>query len=121
MGTVLLMGVVFALLGELFPKAIISLFVEATPEVLAAAPGVMRPYFVMFIFAGVNVLATYHMQSILHGNVAIFTAIMRGVVLSGTLVLIMPLFLDILGVWTALPVADAIICAFNLWYIYKRT
>ena len=120
-GTVLLMGVIFALLGELFPKAIINLFVEATPEVLAVAPGVMRPYFIMFIFAGINVLATYHMQSILRGNIAIFTAIMRGLVLSGALVIIMPAFMGIMGVWTALPVADAIICAFNLWYIYKRT
>ena len=121
MGTVIIMGVLFAALGELFPKAIISLFVEATPEVLAAAPGVMRPYFVMFIFAGINVLATYHMQSILRGNIAIFTAIMRGVVLSGALVMLFPVFMDILGVWVALPVADALICAFNLWYIYKRT
>ena len=121
MGTVLLMGIIFALIGELFPKAIINLFVEATPEVLAAAPSVMRPYFIMFIFAGVNVLATYHMQSILHGNVAIFTAIMRGLVLSGALVLLLPLFLDILGVWVALPIADAIICVFNIWYINKRT
>lgn len=120
-GTVLLMGFVFALLGELFPKAIINLFVEATPEVLDAAPGVMRPYFIMFLFAGINVLATYHMQSILRGNVAIFTAIMRSVVLSGALVMIMPVFMGIMGVWIALPVTDAIICLFNMWYIYRRT
>ena len=76
--TVLLMGAGFTCLGELFPKQIISLFIAATPEVLQAAPGILRPFFLLFVSLGVTVLSTYYLQSTMQGNVSEETRMQEG-------------------------------------------
>ncbi len=63
--TALLMGIVFTLAGLLFPLQITTFFVEATPEILKIAPKIMRIYFLSFLPMGVNIQATYYLQSVM--------------------------------------------------------
>lgn len=115
--TVVVMGIVFTALGELFPEQIVRLFMDVTPEVLAAAPGIVRPYFLVFLFMGITVLSTYHLQSTMHGKMSMVVAILRSAVLSGALMFMLPLFLDILGVWLAMPISELIVAVIALAYI----
>lgn len=106
------MGIAFALLGLLFPRQLVKLFMSATPEVLAIAPEVLRPYVLVFLFMGVNVVATYYLQSILQPKLSNVVALLRGLVVSGALILILPLFFGISGVWYAMPLAECLVCVF---------
>ena len=63
--TVLLMGVLFTLLAECLPVPIMKLFMDATPEVLTAAPSSMRLYSLLYLFLGFTVLSTYYLQSVM--------------------------------------------------------
>lgn len=45
MKTGVIMGVFFTSMGLFFPREIIRLFMDATPEVLALAPVIVRTYF----------------------------------------------------------------------------
>ena len=119
--TVILLGVVFTAIGELFPEQIVRLFIDVTPDVVAAAPGIIRPYFLVFLFLGVTVLSTYHLQSIMHGTMSMVVAILRSVVVSGLLLFVLPLRLDTLGVWIAMPISNLIVAIIALIYIRKRT
>lgn len=119
--TVLVMGILFAGIGELFPEQIVRLFIDVTPEVVEAAPSVIRPYFLMFFCLGITVLSTYYLQSIMHGTASMVIALLRSVVISGLLLFILPLWFDIFGVWVAMPISELIVAIVALVYIHKRT
>lgn len=118
--TVVIMGIIFTGIGELFPEQITHLFMDATPEVIAAAPSIIRPFFFIFLFLGITVLSTYHLQSIMHGTVSMIVALLRSVVISGLLLFILPLWFDIFGVWVAMPISELIVAIVALVYIHKR-
>ena len=115
----LAMGVVFTLLGELFPLQLTRLFMKPTPEVLAIAPGIFRIYFLVFLFMSVTVLATYYLQSILHTSVAMAIGLLRSVALSGVLLWILPQFFDLAGVWWAMPVSECLVAVFAAFYLRR--
>lgn len=121
LATVIGMGIFFAAIGELFPEQIIRLFMDVTPEVLEVAPGIIRPYFLLFLCLGITVLATYHLQSTMHGAMSMMIAILRSVVISGLLLFVLPLLLGIQGVWLAMPVSELVVAIIALVYIQKRT
>lgn len=119
--TVIVLGIGFTAVGELFPTQIVRLFMDVTPEVLTVAPGIIRPFFLLFLFLGITVLATYHLQSIMHRRMSMMIAVLRSVVISGLLIYILPLFMGILGVWVAMPISELIVAIIALIYIQKRT
>lgn len=121
LSTVIILGVIFTAIGEIFPEQIVRLFVDVTPEVIAEAPGIIHPYFFVFLFLGITVLSTYYLQSIMHGVMSMIVAILRSMVISGLLLFILPLFMDILGVWFAMPISELIVAIMALYYIHRHT
>lgn len=119
--TVIVLGIGFTAVGELFPTQIVRLFMDVTPEVLTVAPGIIRPFFLLFLFLGITVLATYHLQSIMHGRMSMMIAILRSVVISGLLIYVLPLFVGILGVWVAMPISELIVAVIAMLYVHNRT
>ena len=117
--TVLVMGVIFTLIGELFPTQITRLFIAATPEVLAAAPLVFRCYFPFFLFLGITVLATYYLQSIMHERQGMTVSVLRSLVLSNAMLLVLPMALGLVGVFTAMPVSECCIAMLALVFIRR--
>ena len=119
--TVIVLGIGFTAVGELFPTQIVRLFMDVTPEVLTVAPGIIRPFFPLFLFLGITVLATYHLQSIMHGRMSMMIAVLRSVVISGLLIYILPLVMGILGVWVAMPISELIVAVIAVLYVHNRT
>ena len=107
--TVILMGIVFMLTGILFPAQIIRFFVAVTPEVLAAAPEIMRTYFLSFLFMGINIWATFYFQSVMRTRTSTVLTALRGIVISGVLLYLLPLWMGIDGVWWAMVLTEAIV------------
>lgn len=118
--TVIGMGIVFTAVGVLFPVQMIRLYMDATPEVIAAAPDIIRPYFLVFLFLGINIAVTYYLQSAMHSKMSMVVAILRSLVISGLLLIVLPVLLDILGVWLAMPIAELIVTVIALFYISKK-
>ena len=112
--TVAAMGILFMLTGVLFPTQIIRFFVDATPEVLEAAPGIMRIYFLSFLFMGVNIWAVFYFQSIMQTTISTVLTVLRGVVISALLLYLLPLWLGISGVWWAMVLTEALVTGITL-------
>lgn len=117
LGTVIALGVIFTAIGELLPIPMVKLFVNATPEVIAATPNIVRLYFMLFIPLGITVLSTYYLQSTMHDKTSMLIAILRSVAVSGILLYILPMFLNINGVWLAMPISEFIVAVIALCYI----
>lgn len=119
MTTVILLGMLFAAIGLLFPTQIMRLFMEVTPEVLAVAPTIVRIYFLSFLFMGVNILSTFYLQSIMRTKMSTIIAFLRGIVLGGVLLYAMPLIMGIRGVWWAMVFTEGIVAAIALIYLRR--
>lgn len=116
---------VFALLWTgatmLFPVPIIRIFMSATPEVIKIAPKIFRLYCLSFLALPLNVFSTYYFQSILKPKAAFAVSICRGLILSGSLILGMPLIWKDTGLWLAMPAAELIAAGIVLYSIKKYT
>ena len=119
--TVLIMGVLFTALAEGLPVPIVQLFMDATPEVLAAAPSSMRLYSLLYLFLGFTVLSTYYLQSVMRDRASMAIGILRSLVVSGLLLCLMPLFWGINGVWLALPISECIVTVVAAVFLSKKT
>ncbi len=118
--TVLIMGVLFTALAEGLPVPIVQLFMDATPEVLAAAPNSMRLYSLLYLFLGFTVLSTYYLQSVMRDRASMAIGILRSLVVSGLLLCLLPLFWGINGVWLALPVSECIVTVVAAVFLSKK-
>lgn len=108
MQTVIIMGIICTLLGILFPEAIIKLFIDVTQDVLNVGPSIIRIYFLSFLFMGVNILATFYLQSIMFTRLSNILALLRGLFISCLLLLILPHFIGVSGVWWAVVLTEVI-------------
>ena len=118
--TVLIMGVLFAVLAECLPVPIVQLFMDATPEVLAAAPNSMRLYSLLYLFLGFTVLSTYYLQSVMRDRASIAIGILRSLVVSELLLYLLLLFWGINGVWLALPISECIVTVVAAVFLSKK-
>lgn len=119
LATVFAMGIIFTAIGELLPEQITRLFIAVTPEVLTAAPQIIRPFFTLFLFLGVTVLSTYYLQSSMHGRMSMIIALLRSIILSGLFIFILPIKFGIVGVWIAIPLSELTVAIISLCYIRK--
>lgn len=116
--TMLILGCFFLILGSAFPNQIMRIFISVDDAILASAPGIVRMYFPLFLFQGINVLAIYYLQSILDARRAGVLALLRSALLSGLFLLLLPVFFGMTGVWIAQPLAEALTAALAFFFLF---
>lgn len=65
---------------------------DPTENVLLIAPGIMRVYALSFLLLPFNVYASYYCQSTLDSPGSMTVSVSRGILLSGALIIVLPLF-----------------------------
>lgn len=101
-------GSFFALLGLLFPLAVVYIFINPTEEILRMAPLAVRLYFLSFIGMALNIFYTNYFQATLQPSKALTVCALRGLVLCVTLAYLLPIKLGVTGIWMAMPLAETI-------------
>lgn len=114
------MGIVFMLIGELFPVQITRLFMKAGPEVIAAAPEIFRLFSIVYLFLGITVVCAYYLQSVMKEKASMVVGFMHSMVLSTLLCMILPVVFGMSGVWLALPATELLISLLGVLFITKR-
>lgn len=114
-------AIVLTAISMAFPGQIIALLMDATPEVLAIAPKIFRLYALSFILMPLNVFSTYYFQSLMKPGTSFGISIARGALISGGLILLLPLVLDATGLWLAMPITEALVCVAAVYYMRKYT
>lgn len=117
--TAIICGVSFFALTALFSREIVSLFIdegEAASHI--AVKGL--PYFAFgFIFFAINMVGIGYYQSIERARRAVTITLLRGVVFMLTGFLLLPLLLDVPGIWLAVPLAELLTLVY-IGTIYAR-
>ena len=105
-----LFGGIFNIFGDYFFVFTLDMGIlgaAPTAAVLAIAPEIMRIYAVSFLLLPYNVFSTYYFQAMLRPGTSIIISVSRGIVISGALIMLLPLILGSNSVWFAMPIAEA--------------
>jgi Na+-driven multidrug efflux pump len=106
--TALVMSVFFLFVCELFPTAILRIYMDVTDEVLAVGPGIIRKYALSLAAMGFGMVFNYYFQSTLMRSACTITSILRGLVFPVTFVLTLPLAFGYDSIWLGVPLAEII-------------
>lgn len=108
-------------IAMLFPTQLISLLMDATAPVLEIAPRIVRLYALSFILLPFNVFSTYYFQCLMKGSVAFIISISRGALISGALIMLLPIAIGEAGLWLAIPISELLVFFAALFFIIKYT
>ncbi len=115
------LGIVFYSLGLFFPEMLIGIFVRDITEVLDITKTGIRIYFLSFLLMGVNIVMTSYVQSKEQARTSLIISLLRGLVLIIAVLMILPRFLGINGVWWTLPVTELLTFFISIVFFSKCT
>lgn len=119
--TTLAFGVFWLVLSTIFPSLYIRIFMSPTPEILTLAPSIIRTYGLSFLLLPFNIFSTYYFQSIMRSKEASIVSVLRGIVISGILIMILPSILGANSIWFSMPLTELIVAFYAAFAIYKYT
>ena len=120
-GTTAVFGVFWTALSIACPNLYIRIFMNATPEIFAIAPGIIRAYAISFLLLPFNIFSTYYFQAIMQPKVSFVVSVERGLVVSGALILLLPLFLPAESIWYAMPITELVTALYVVYSMKKYT
>lgn len=118
--TVAVFGLLWTTVAMLLPNTFIRVFMAPTDSILAIAPQIIRTYAVSFLLLPFNIFSTYYFQSIMRPKAAFMVSVFRGLVISGALLMILPL-MDGNLIWLAMPITELIISIYVIRTMNKYT
>lgn len=107
--TVCFFGLFWIVLAQSVPNLFVNLFMKPSENILTVAPAIIRVYSLSFILLPLNIFSTYYFQALLKPRTAFIISIMRGLIVSGTLIFFLPLVLTSNFIWFAMPITEFII------------
>ena len=102
---------------QLFPKQLISIF-NNDPELIAAGIHGIRIYLFMLPIVAFQIVSSNYFQAIGKAKVSIFLSLSRQVIILIPLLLTLPRFFDLNGVWISGPSSDAIASVITAIFLY---
>jgi len=114
-------GIFWAAVMQFMPNVIINLFMTPTPSVLEIGPGILRAYGISYILLPFNLFATYYFQALMKPNISMIASLARGVVVSGVMIMLLPMILGANSIWYAMLMTEIIVATFTVTYMVKCT
>lgn len=114
-------GVFWTVLSMVCPNLYIRIFMAPTPEILDMAPAIVRTYALSFLLLPFNIFSTYYFQAIMKPRAAFVVSVARGLVISGILIMILPVLMEEASLWFAMPVTELLVMFYAATAIRKYT
>lgn len=119
--TTAVFGLFWTALSMICPNMYIKLFMAPTTEILQMAPNVIRTYALSFLLLPFNIFSTYYFQAILKPKTAFVVSVARGLVISGVLILALPVLSGKDSLWFAMPITEFVVMIYASVFMYKYT
>lgn len=110
--TTAVFGLFWTALSLIVPNLYIRIFMSPTEEILNIAPAIIRVYAVSFLLLPYNIYSTYYFQAIIKPQTAFIVSVMRGLVISGALIMTLPLVFAPASLWWSMPITEAIVALY---------
>ncbi len=114
-------GVFWTALSMACPNLYIRIFMAPTPEILAMAPAIVRTYALSFLLLPFNIFSTYYFQAIMKPKAAFVVSVARGLVVSGVLMMALPLLLGADSLWLTMPITELAVMIYAAAVLRKYT
>lgn len=101
---------VFFLAAELFPVTVLKLYMDVSPRVLEVGPAILRIQSAGFVCMGINIVASYYLQSVLCTKESLAVSLVRGVIVSVPLLFVLPALFGFDAIWWATPISELAAC-----------
>ncbi len=113
-------GMLWTALALLVPNMFVYIFMTPTDSVLQMAPAIIRGYSISFLILPLNILSTYYFQAILKPGASFTVSVARGAVISGALIMLLPLIAP-QAVWYAMPITELAVFIYVILAMKKYT
>ena len=114
-------GIVWTALCLMIPNQFIHLFMSSTEEVLQIAPAIIRYYGLSFLLLPLNIFSTYYFQAVMKPKAAFIVSISRGLLISGILILLLPVVAGANSIWFAMPLTELLVAIYVVCMIARYT
>ena len=111
---------VLVIMGLVVPDFFTYIFINPDSAILSMSAPAIRIYFVGFMMLGINMVFICYFQAILKNGYSMIICLMRGLILVVAFAYIFPLFMDVTGIWLAVPAAETITMLFGIYLIYFK-
>lgn len=118
--TGIIIGVALFLIGALFPEIVVNIFINPTKEIVGISIPAIRIYFITFLMTSLNIIYSTYFQSIVKPKESMIICMLRGIILTGILVFVLPIFLGVTGIWIAMPIAEFITLLVSIFLVKKE-
>ena len=114
-------GVFWTALSMACPNLYIRIFMTPTTEILAMAPSIVRTYALSFLLLPFNIFSTYYFQAIMKPKAAFVVSVARGLVVSGILIMVLPLLVSADSLWFAMPITELLVTVYAAAAVRRYT
>ena len=121
LGTTTFFGLFWTVLCLAVPNCFIHLFMAPTPQVLEIAPMIIRCYSLSFLLLPLNIFSTYYFQAVMKPKTAFAVSILRGLIISGILILLLPVVSGANSIWFAMPLTEFAVAIYVVCMIARYT
>lgn len=115
------LGILWVAACLAFPNQFIRIFMSPTPEVLRRAPFIIRSYSLSFLLLPLNIFSTYYFQAVMEPKTALVVSLSRGLLVSGCLILLLPVIAGADAIWFAMPLTELLVAVYVLRMIVRYT
>ncbi|MDO4281292.1 MAG: MATE family efflux transporter [Peptococcaceae bacterium] len=110
--TVAVFSILWTAVSLLAPNLYIRIFMKPTDAILAMAPAIIRTYSLSFMLLPLNIFSTYYFQVLMKPRTAFIVSVSRGFVISGLLILLLPIVASPSAIWLAMPITELVVAFF---------
>lgn len=119
--TTVFFGAFWTILSMVGPNFYIHVFMAPTPEILNMAPAIIRTYALSFLLLPFNIFSTYYFQAIMKPRAAFIVSVARGLVISGILIMVLPVLTGKNSLWFAMPITELLVMFYAAVTMRKYT
>lgn len=112
-------GVAIFIISQLGANLLVSIFAGSNKAVFDLAVSGFRLFSVCFLFMGFNTFSSAMFTALSNGKISAILSMFRNLVFIVAATLLLPLVLDVTGVWLAIPVAELLALAMTIYYFKK--
>ncbi|MDZ5723618.1 MATE family efflux transporter [Acetobacterium sp. K1/6] len=115
-----MVSIVMFILSELAASVLVSIFIVSNPTLIELTVQGFRIFAISFLFCGINIFASAYFTALGNGRASAMISFIRTLFLQVIMILVLPQFLGIQGIWMALPVAEALTLGLTFWYFKQQ-
>lgn len=110
-------SVIMAILSQVLCKPLASIYVGYDKELLELTVHGFHIFALNYIFCGLNIFSSAFFTALCNGKISALLSFLRSLILRGGMVLLLPIFFHLDGVWAAVMVAEAVGCIVSIGFL----